>query len=237
MSFKKVLLTLLSVFVFTFSLLTLSQSSVLAETTCPSPIPSGSPVPSNWVYEVGGLTRHRTLTTYYTDGNEGDCGFIETTETQYSYCVQGEEFSQSGWYTEGQQPEGATPGQCEGDPLTMTVCIEGQTVEVEIGVARQNEYTEGACVDPSPTPPSCSENQHLDASGMKCVEWSQSGGGDNGGGSSNNSGGGQVLGASTSGSVLAATGNTENIVGLSLIVLGLGISGSSIYAYSKNKYN
>lgn len=147
------------------------------------------------------------------------------------------------------------PEQCVSPSPEPDVCpnLNGIQTEVPQGYFINNDGfcvqfsspTPDPCVEnencptstPNPTPeiPTCSENQHLDASGLRCTEWSQSGGGDNGGGSNNSGGnGGSVLGAST---VLGATGNTGNIIGLSLIVLGLGVTSTSLYAYSKNKYN
>ncbi len=86
---------------------------------------------------------------------------------------------------------------------------------------------------------------HLDASGVNCVQFSQSGGGDNGNGGN----GGQVLGASTIGSTetsnskqgqvlgastLGATGTDQKLMIALYMLGGLAIScGVGIYSFSK----
>lgn len=79
------------------------------------------------------------------------------------------------------------------------------------------------------------EGQHLDASGLNCVDWSQSGpppqSGSNsgGGGTTTNTSTGQVLGAST----LASTGSFNSSDSLALMLVGSVLTLGSLYVFKK----
>lgn len=93
--------------------------------------------------------------------------------------------------------------------------------------------------EPTPTTPSCSSDQHLDASGKKCVSWELGGAPQSGGGSTS---GGQVLGASTGdpnagkvlgASTLASTGNSLESLARFSVMIGLVLSVISLYGLKK----
>lgn len=96
----------------------------------------------------------------------------------------------------------------------------------------QEEPTPTATPEPTPN---CTGDTHLDASGKRCVSFEY------GGAPSNRTdGGGEVLGASTTGSVLGATtmaktGIVEDILSLSSIASGTILSVGSYYGYKKTQ--
>ncbi len=126
--------------------------------------------------------------------------------------------------------ESPSPNPCDGEFCSPT---PSESPNPTLDPCVENQNCPSSTPEPTPTTPTCSSDQHLDASGLRCVNWEQSGGDNGGGGSSTTSSGGSVLGAST---VLGAAGNTENIAGLALMIIGLSVTSVSIYAYSQNKY-
>lgn len=97
-----------------------------------------------------------------------------------------------------------------------------------------NQITEPiTCVTPTPTPPSCASDQHLDASGLNCVNFSQAGPPSQSGGSTTTTttttSTGQVLGATT----LASTGSFNSNVGLVIMMVGSAITIISLYVFKK----
>jgi hypothetical protein len=166
--------------------------------------------PTNWVYAIGGGSRSRTVP-LLDSGTGADCG--SKVETQYPFCVPGEDGSFTNWYSSEGQPEGATQGQCGGGYSTITICFQGKTIEVLNNgeeLASYRGYTPGAC--PTPTDPPSNNNGGGPGDG-------KSDGRSDGGSSCpsctapppgkvlGSSTGGQVLGASTD--KLAATGSNN----------------------------
>ncbi len=193
-----------------------------------------------WVYEIGGLSRSRTglVITYDYYNGEQVCGTSEETQTEYAYCSGGE-FPETFWSSE--ENIDAVPGQCQGDPVTTTICYQGETLEVELELLGQYEGSEpGSCSTPTPEPTpdtdvcdniegvqtSLPEGQHFDAGGQNCVNFDQPGAGDSGGGTTST---GQVLGAST----LAATGDGNSKLGLAFMILGSTLAASSFYVLKR----
>ncbi|KKU10350.1 MAG: hypothetical protein UX13_C0014G0008 [Candidatus Woesebacteria bacterium GW2011_GWB1_45_5] len=246
----KLFYKILFILFFSLTLGLVSSNSVSAQqeqTPPPSDFPSSSPSPtpsclevflgepglwSEWEYAIGGGSRTRTRTTSTFDSQtDQPCGEIIETETEFSWCIEGDTV----WYPEGQEPEFGTEGQCEDNPQTTTICLNGETLEVEIELLGQYDggYTEGVCPtpipspDPTATPLSCSGTQHANADNSRCVDFDIPGGGQSGGGTTST---GQVLGAST----LAATGSGSSEAGLLMMILGSAMTLASLYAFKKS---
>ncbi len=188
------------------------------------PLPEWESVP--WVYAIGGLSRTRTrvILTYDLYFGEMFCGTREESQNQYPYCSEDETV----W---AQEVPDVELSQCENDKYSLTICFQGETLEVAVEDLGQYEdtqsgYTDGACV-PVPTPLSCGGTTHPNADNSQCVDFSIPGGGDQGGGTTST---GQVLGAST----LAATGDGNSKLGILLMVLGSALTLGSLYAVKKS---
>lgn len=97
-----------------------------------------------------------------------------------------------------------------------------------------NQITRPSCAEvtastpaPTPAPLVCTGTQHANANNTQCVDFEMPGPGQpsNGGTTST----GQVLGAST----LASTGDGNSIIAIMMMVLGLSLSTTALYAFKK----
>jgi hypothetical protein len=232
--FPKTLSKAFLIFLVVFGLLAAFGPKKSFAQTVPSPSPTPSclvthegemgPI-SDWVYAIGGGSRTGTGQVALLSSTDEICGYRDVSVTQDSYCGFMNDELQTIWVSGIPQSDMA-PGQCENDQETATICFNGVTLEVEVGVLDQEQYqgyTNGVCSTPPPLV--CGDNQHLDANGTECVSFSDPG--DPGGGTTST---GQVLGAST----LAATGDSTSEFGIILMALGSLMTLSSLYAFRKS---
>lgn len=103
------------------------------------------PVWNGWVVAADGLSRTRTGTIAIWDAVDPthSCGSQPISQTEYLYCLANG--TTTGWYPDGQAPNGATKGTCPVPPVDVCPNLDGVQETVPEGMIIDSK---GDCVKP-----------------------------------------------------------------------------------------